>query len=75
MTQDALRHWRRDLHRHPEAAWCEFRTTTLIAQHLTELGFSIMLGDQLLASTLIAQHLTELGFSIMLGDQLLASTL
>ena len=44
MTQDALRHWRRDLHRHPEAAWCEFRTTTLIAQHLTELGFSIMLG-------------------------------
>ena len=53
MTQDALRHWRRDLHRHPEAAWCEFRTTTLIAQHLSELGFSIMLGDQLLASTLI----------------------
>ena len=53
MTQDALRHWRRDLHRLPEAAWCEFRTTTLIAQRLHELGFSVVLGDQLLASNLI----------------------
>ncbi|QXB54280.1 amidohydrolase [Aeromonas sp. FDAARGOS 1415] len=53
MTQDALRHWRRDLHRLPEAAWCEFRTSTLIAHHLNELGFSVMLGDQLLASNLI----------------------
>ncbi len=53
MTQDALSHWRRDLHRLPEAAWCEFRTSSLIAHHLSELGFSIMLGDKLLASNLI----------------------
>ena len=53
MTQDALRHWRRDLHRLPEAAWCEFRTSALIAHHLSELGFSVMLGDKLLASNLI----------------------
>ena len=53
MTQDALRHWRRDLHRLPEAAWCEFRTSALIAHHLCELGFSVMLGDKLLASNLI----------------------
>lgn len=53
MTQDALRHWRRDLHRLPEAAWCEFRTSALIAHHLSELGFSVMLGDELLASNLI----------------------
>jgi aminobenzoyl-glutamate utilization protein A len=53
MTQDALRHWRRSLHRLPEAAWCEFRTSSLIAHHLSELGFDVMLGDKLLASTLI----------------------
>src|SRR5690606_4582715 len=53
MTQDALRHWRRDLHRLPEAAWCEFRTSALIAHHLSALGFSVMLGDKLLASNLI----------------------
>lgn len=53
MTQDALHHWRRDLHRYPEAAWCEFRTSSLIAKHLAALGFDVMLGDQLLANHLI----------------------
>ncbi|MGY4025782.1 amidohydrolase [Aeromonas rivuli] len=53
MTIDTLRHWRRDLHRLPEAAWCEFRTSALIAHRLNELGFTVMLGDALLASSLV----------------------
>ena len=50
MTQDALRHWRRDLHCLLETAWCEFRTNSLITHHMSELGFSVMLGDKLLAN-------------------------
>ena len=29
---------RRDLHRYPEAAWTEFRTSSLIAERLERLG-------------------------------------
>ena len=31
---------RRDLHRYPEAAWTEFRTSSLIAERLERLGGS-----------------------------------
>ncbi|MFM5619329.1 amidohydrolase [Aeromonas veronii] len=53
MTLEHLIQWRRDLHRLPEAAWKEFRTTSLIAHHLNELGYHIVLGDKLLASNLM----------------------
>ncbi len=53
MTLEQLILWRRDLHRLPEAAWKEFRTTSLIAHHLNELGYHILLGDKLLASNLM----------------------
>ncbi|MGL5567326.1 MAG: amidohydrolase, partial [Plesiomonas sp.] len=53
MTLEHLILWRRDLHRLPEAAWKEFRTTSLIAHHLSELGYRIVLGDKLLASNLM----------------------
>jgi len=36
--------WRRDLHRHAETAWTEFRTSSLIARRLRELGFDVALG-------------------------------
>lgn len=36
--------WRRDLHHHPESAWTEFRTTSLVAQHLRSLGLTPHLG-------------------------------
>jgi aminobenzoyl-glutamate utilization protein A len=36
--------WRRDLHRHAETAWTEFRTSSLVAQRLGELGFETALG-------------------------------
>lgn len=38
---------RRDLHRHPESGWTEFRTTSIIAETLTELGYDIKMGDQI----------------------------
>lgn len=36
---------RRDLHRHPESGWREFRTTALIAEELDERGFETHLGS------------------------------
>lgn len=35
---------RRDIHKHPELAWCEYRTTSLIARQLTELGYTVVMG-------------------------------
>lgn len=40
---------RRDIHRHPELAWTEFRTASLVAKRLTELGFRVLTGRQVLA--------------------------
>lgn len=49
---DALRtdlvRWRRDLHRHPETAWTEFRTSALIAQRLAGLRWDVALGQKIL---------------------------
>lgn len=36
---------RRDLHRHPEPGWCEFRTAALVAKRLRELGFAVRMGE------------------------------
>lgn len=37
---------RRDLHKHAESGWLEMRTTSLIARKLTELGYEVLLGQQ-----------------------------
>jgi len=37
-TAEALRSLRRDLHRHPEPAWCEFRTTARIVEACDRIG-------------------------------------
>lgn len=37
-VDDAVREWRRDLHRHPELGNREFRTAALVAEHLRGLG-------------------------------------
>ncbi|MGE5653996.1 MAG: amidohydrolase [Bacillota bacterium] len=42
--------WRRDFHRHAEAAWTEFRTSAQIAKRLTEWGYELQLGDKIIAS-------------------------
>lgn len=36
---------RRDIHKHPEKAWCEYRTTAMIARQLTELGYTVVMGQ------------------------------
>ena len=36
--------WRRDLHRHPESGWTEFRTASLVIKHLQGLGYTITMG-------------------------------
>lgn len=53
MHVDELVTWRRDLHRYPEAAWKEFRTTSLIARHLEASGYSLLLGESLLAAPFV----------------------
>lgn len=39
---------RRDLHRHPEPAWTEYRTAALAAQTLEECGFAVRVGQDAL---------------------------
>lgn len=39
---------RRDLHRHPESGWTEFRTASIVADTLTELGYQVSTGDEVL---------------------------
>ncbi len=41
----SLTELRRDLHKHPEAGWKEFRTTALVADELESLGYTLHLGD------------------------------
>lgn len=45
---DRLVAWRRDLHRHPEAGWTEFRTSSMIANTLVATGYDVKIGEQIL---------------------------
>ncbi|WP_182186079.1 amidohydrolase [Pectinatus frisingensis] len=36
---------RRDIHRHPEPGWTEFRTASLVADELTRLGYTVKTGE------------------------------
>ncbi len=36
--------WRRDFHRHPELGFQEFRTSGIVAQHLSSLGIEVQTG-------------------------------
>ncbi len=38
--------WRRDIHKHPETGWTEFRTAALAITHLQQLGYTITMGEQ-----------------------------
>ena len=38
---------RRDFHKYPEQCWQEMRTTSLVARHLKELGYELILGEDL----------------------------
>lgn len=41
---------RRDLHKHPESGWTEFRTASIVADTLHKLGFQVLIGDEVLNS-------------------------
>ncbi len=36
--------WRRDFHRHPELGFQEFRTSGIVAKHLSSLGMEVQTG-------------------------------
>lgn len=40
-----MRAWRRDIHQHPESAWQEVRTASLVAKTLADLGYDLQLGQ------------------------------
>lgn len=41
---------RRDLHRHPELAYTEIRTASLVARRLTQLGYAVKVGSEVMAA-------------------------
>jgi aminobenzoyl-glutamate utilization protein A len=38
--------YRRDVHRHPEVGWTEFRTASLVARRLTTLGYEVSVAQK-----------------------------
>jgi len=36
--------YRRDFHKHPETAWTEFRTASIVAKELSKLGYDLKIG-------------------------------
>ncbi|WP_066504068.1 amidohydrolase [Abyssisolibacter fermentans] len=41
---------RRDFHKYPEIGWTEFRTASLVARRLEELGFQVLVGKEVMNS-------------------------
>jgi aminobenzoyl-glutamate utilization protein A len=37
---------RRDFHKHAEAGWTEFRTASIVAETLKDLGYEVLVGDE-----------------------------
>ena len=40
--------YRRDFHKYAESAWTEFRTASLIARRLNELGYEVRVGKEVM---------------------------
>lgn len=43
--KEQLVNCRRDLHKHAETAWTEFRTASIVAETLTRLGYQVAVGE------------------------------
>ena len=39
---------RRDLHKYPEKGWLEFRSACIIASTLEELGYEVLVGEDIM---------------------------
>lgn len=48
--EDKLISYRRDFHKYAETGWLEFRTASLIAKRLTELGYDVLVGKDVCQS-------------------------
>lgn len=52
MQSEGLREYltrvRRDVHKYPETAWTEYRTTALVVSELEKLGYQVFMGGQVL---------------------------
>ena len=46
--QDELINLRRDFHRYPEVGWTEFRTASIVAKHLEDYGYKVLLGEEVI---------------------------
>lgn len=42
---------RRDFHKYPETGWVEYRTASIVADHLTKLGFTVYVGENACLTT------------------------
>lgn len=45
---DNLVRYRRDFHKYAESAWTEFRTSSLIARQLSDLGYEVLVGKDII---------------------------
>ncbi len=43
--------WRRDFHQHAESGWVEFRTASIVAEELDQLGYTVTLGRDVVDET------------------------
>jgi aminobenzoyl-glutamate utilization protein A len=48
-TEEETIAYRRDVHKHAESGWCEFRTASLVARRLTDLGYKVQAGRQVVS--------------------------
>jgi len=46
--QDEMVKLRRDFHRYAETGWTEFRTASIVARHLENLGFEVLVGEDVI---------------------------
>jgi len=46
--EDKIIDYRRDFHRYAETGWTEFRTSSLVARKLSDLGYEVMTGEEVI---------------------------
>jgi aminobenzoyl-glutamate utilization protein A len=46
--EDKIIEYRRDFHKYAEVGWTEYRTSSIIAQRLEELGYEVLVGNDVL---------------------------